>query len=347
MLAAVLEARQKMSIRKVPDPSLAPGCIAISPKAVGICGTDLHVFLGTMEHRVPYPAILGHELAGLVAEAAPGVEGFAPGDPVAADNVWACGACPRCAEGQRNVCERLKVVGIDCPGGLAERIIVPANLVYHYPHSLPMHWGVMVELYAVAIHAARRTGIEPADSVVILGAGKVGLALLDVLRCSPARRIISVDVDPFRLGIARALGADETLNPLECDILEEVRRLTGGRGADKVLEAIGHPAPTPGTPPPATLAFQLIRSAGQVTMMGQGEQTDSIYWRDIVLKEAAIVTSRLNLGDFPRAIALLEAGRLHPDKIITHRFPLESAPQAFAALAARQPGIIKAVIELP
>jgi threonine dehydrogenase-like Zn-dependent dehydrogenase len=266
---------------------------------------------------------------------------------VAVDNVWAFGHCPRCAEGQLNVCEKLKVVGIDCPGGLAERMVVPASLVYHYPRSLPMHYGVMVELYAVAIHASRRTHVETGDTVVILGAGKVGLALLDVLRRSPARRLISVDLDPFRLGIARELGADATLNPMHCDVLDEVRKLTDGRGADKVLEAIGHPTAVPGQPAPATLAFQLIRSAGQVTMMGQGEQTDAVYWREFVLKEAAVVTSRLNLGDFPRAIVLLEAGHLHPDKLITHRVPLAAAPQAFADLAARKPAMLKVVVELP
>ncbi|HUT36638.1 MAG TPA: alcohol dehydrogenase catalytic domain-containing protein [Planctomycetota bacterium] len=347
MRAAVLEASAKMAIRSVPDPPLQPGCIAVSPKAVGICGTDLHVYLGTMEHRVPYPAILGHEMAGLVAEVAPDVSGFRPGDPVAVDNVWACGRCPRCAEGQLNVCERLRVVGIDCPGGLAERIVVPASLVYHYPRSLPIHHGVMVELYSVAIHASRRTQVETGDTVVILGAGKVGLSLLDVLRRSPARRLISVDIDPFRLGIARELGADVVLNPLNCNVLDEVRSLTDGRGADKVLEAIGHPTTVPGRPAPATLAFELIRSAGQVTMIGQGEQTDSVYWREFVLKEATVKTSRLNLGDFPRAISLLEAGHLHPDSLITHRVPLDAAPAAFADLAARKPGMLKVVVELP
>lgn len=347
MLAAVLEARGQMAVREVPEPPLRPGCVAVSPKAVGICGTDLHVFLGTMEHRVPYPAILGHELVGTVIEAADDVEGLQPGDPVAVDNVWACGRCPRCAEGQLNVCERLRVIGIDTPGGLCQRVVVPASLVYRYPSTLPLYQGVMVELYSVAIHASRQTQVETGDTVVILGAGKVGLSLLDVLRCSPALRLVSVDIDPFRLGIARQLGADVVLNPLHCNVLEEVGRLTGGRGADKVVEAVGHPTTVPGCPAPAALAFRLVRSAGQITMLGQGEQTDSVYWREFVLKEATVRTSRLNLGDFPRAIALLEAGRLHPDKIITNRVPLELAPQAYADLAAGKPGMIKVVVEIP
>lgn len=347
MLAAVLEARQHMVVCEVLDPLLLPGHVAIAPKAVGICGTDLHVYLGTMEHRVPYPAILGHELAGTVIEAAPDVYGFRPGDPVAVDNVLACGHCPRCAEGQLNVCEALKVVGIDCPGGLAQRIVVPARLVYPYPPSLPIHQGVMVELYSIAVHASRRTQVETGDVVVILGAGKVGLSLLDVLRLSPARLLVSVDVDDSRLAVARELGADVTLNPICDSVLDEVKRLTSGRGADKVLEAVGHPHPVPGQPSPAELAFHLVRSAGQITMIGQGEQTDAVYWRDFVLKEATVTTSRLNLGDFPRAIALLEAGRLHPDKLITHRVPLADAPDAYADLAAHKPGVIKVVVELP
>lgn len=346
MLAAVLESRQTMVVRELPEPPLRPGCVAVAPKAVGICGTDLHVYLGTMEHRVPYPAVLGHELAGIVTDVADGVAGFRPGDPVAVDNVIACGHCPRCAEGQLNICEHMNVFGIDSHGGLCERAVVPARLVYPYPASLPIHHGIMVELYAVAIHAARRTGIETGDFVVILGAGKVGLSLLDVMRRSGARAIASVDVDPFRLGIARRLGADVVLNPRECRVVDEVKRLTGGRGADKAVEAVGHPVAIEGQSSPMGQAFEMIRSGGQVTALGQGEQIDKVYWREFVLKEATVVTSRLNLGDFPRAIQLLEAGLLHPDALITHRVPLAEAPAAYARLAAGEPRMIKVVVEI-
>ena len=246
MKAAVLEARERLAVRHVPDPPLRPGHVAIAPRAVGICGTDLHVYRGTMERRVPYPAILGHEFAGVVAEAADDVQGLAPGDPVVADNVIACGHCPRCAEGQLNVCDHMNVLGIDSQGAMAERIIVPARLVYPLPRSLPIHVGILAELYSIAVHASRRTCVETGDTVVILGAGRLGLSLLDVLRRSPARLIVSVDVDASRLEVARRLGADAALNPRECDVVDEVMRLTDGRGADKVVEAVGHPAPVEG-----------------------------------------------------------------------------------------------------
>ena len=346
MRAAVLESRETMVVREVDDPPLRPGCVAIAPKAVGICGTDLHVYLGTMAHRVPYPAVLGHEFAGVVIEAAGDVEGFAPGDPVAVDNVVDCGHCPRCAEGQRNVCERMNVFGIDSDGALAERVVVPVRLVYPFPRSLPIHVGIMAELYSIAVHASRRTNIETGDTVVIMGAGRLGLSLLDVMRLGPARQIVSVDVDETRLGVAKELGADAALNPLECNVVEEVRRLTDGRGADKVVEAVGHPVEVEGQGTPVWQAFEMIRSAGQITLLGQGEQTEKVYWREFVLKEATVVASRLNLGDFPRAIEMLEARRLHPDLIITHRVPLDEAPVAFARLAAREPGMIKVVVEI-
>jgi len=347
MLAAVLESRQSMVLRDLPEPPLRPGHVAIAPKAVGICGTDLHAYLGTMEHRVRYPTVLGHELAGIVLEAAEDVHGFRPGDPVAVDCVIACGRCPRCAEGQLNVCENILVFGVDCDGGLCQRVVVPAEVVHPFPASIPIHHGVMAELYAVAVHVSRRTLIETGDVVVILGAGKLGLSILDVLRRSAARLLVSVDVDPFRLGVARSLGADLTLNPMECNVVEEVKRLTGGRGADKVLEAVGHPIEVPGQGTPMWQAFEMVRSAGQVTVMGQGEQVEKVYWREFVLKEATVVASRLNLGDFPRAIRLLEAGFLHPEHIITHRVPLADAPQAYADLAAHKPGMIKAVVDIP
>jgi len=299
-----------------------------------------------MEHRVAYPAILGHEFAGVVVEAADDVEGFNPGDPVVVDPVVACGRCPRCAEGHANVCENLTVFGIDCHGGMCERTVVPANLIYPFPRSVPIYQGVMAELYAVAVHSSRRTGIETGDFVVILGAGKLGLSLLDVVRLSPARAIASVDVDDFRLGIAKDLGADIILNARQCNVVEEVRRLTDGRGADKVVEAVGHPEDIPGQGTPVWQAFEMVRSGGQVTVMGQGEQVEKVYWREFVLKEATVVTSRLNLGDFPRAIRLIEDRAVHPDKIITHRVPLSEAPQAFADLAAHKPSIVKVVVEI-
>jgi len=346
MRAAVLESRESMAVTEIDEPALRPGHVLVAPKAVGICGTDLHVYLGTMEHRVPYPAVLGHEFAGEVVEAAADVEGFAPGDPVAVDNVINCGHCPRCAEGQRNVCERMNVFGIDSPGALAERVVVPARLVYPFPRSLPIHVGVMVELYSIAVHASRRTHVETGDTVVVLGAGRLGLSILDVLRLSPARQLISVDVDPARLAVAEQLGADAALSPLECNVVEEVMRRTGGRGADKVVEAVGHPVEVEGQGSPTWQAFEMIRPAGRITLLGQGEQIDRVYWREFVLKEATVVASRLNLGDFPRAIALLEAGRLYPDLIITHRVPLADAPAAFARLAAGEPGTIKVVVEV-
>ena len=346
MKAAVLEAAEQMAIREIGEPALTPGHVAVVPRAMGICGTDLHVYLGTMAHRVPYPAVLGHEFAGEIVGVAPDITGFAPGDRVAVDNVVSCGHCPRCAEGQLNVCDNMNVFGIDSHGAMAERVVVPARLVHPFPASLPMHWGVMAELYSIAVHASRRTQIETGDTVVILGAGRVGLSLLDVMRRSPARAIVSVDVDATRLEVARQLGADVALNPHEVDVVAEVKRLTAGRGCDKVVEAVGHPAEVEGQRSPTWMAFDMIRSAGQVTLLGQGEQIDQVTWREFVIKEATLVTSRLNLGDFPRSIALMEAGVLHPDAIITHRLPLDQAPDAFARCAAGEAGMIKVVLEI-
>jgi len=347
MLAAVLEARAKMTVMEIDDPPLRPGHVAIAPRAAGICGTDLHVYLGTMEHRVPYPIVLGHEFAGVVTEVADDVQGITPGDHAAIDPVVACGRCPRCIDGQPNVCDNLTVFGIDCFGGMCQRVVVPARIVHRIAPSVPLHQGIMAELYSVAVHASRRTGVATGDAVVILGAGKVGLSLLDVLHHSAARLLISVDVDPTRLAIARELGADVVLNPTECDVVAEVKHLTDGAGADKVLEAVGHPVDVPGQGTPVWQAFDMIRSGGQVTVIGQGEQIEKVYWREFVLKEATVVTSRLNLGDVPRAIRLIEDGFLHPDKIITHRVPLADAPQAFADLAAHKPGMIKVAVEIP
>ena len=343
MLAAVLEQRKTIVVRQVPEPKPGPGEITIAVGAVGICGTDIHAWLGAMEYRIPYPRILGHEFGGEVLELGPGVTGFTIGERVAVDPVFACGRCRSCRGGHLNTCENMNVFGIDSDGAMAERTVVRADKAHRLPGCIPMRQSIMVELYSVAVHSMRRTRIEPGDTVVILGCGRVGLAVLDVARQCGAQRIIVTDIQDYRLEVARKIGADITINVARDDPVPMVKDFTGGFGADKVIECIGEWTPQPGQNPPGWQAAEMMRPSGQITMMGQGPHAEPMPWRDFVLKEGSIATSRLNVGDVPRAIELLAAGRLHPDLIITHELPLAEAPRGFE-LADGQPRVIKVVL---
>jgi len=346
MKAVCLTGRETVEIRKVDDVRAGPGEVALAPEYVGLCGTDLHVFLGQLEYRVPYPAVLGHECGARVAELGGGVDGLAVGDRVVIDPVFPCGACPLCKAGRFNICRDIDVLGIDCAGALAERVVVDAANVFPLPESVEPKHAAMAELYSVAVHASRITKVETGDVVVVLGAGRLGLSLIDVLRGSGAAKLVAVDLLDSRLEVAKAIGADLAWNAREVDPVERARELTGGLGVDKVVEAVGHARAVEGQRPPMHQAVQMIRPGGQVTAMGQGDADQPVFWRDFVLKEASIVSSRLNLGDLPRALDLMARGLVHPDAIITHTLLPKQVDDGFHMMHDRPDEAIKVVVDM-
>jgi threonine dehydrogenase-like Zn-dependent dehydrogenase len=346
MKAIQLVGRGQIEIRDVEDVHPGPGEVAVAADFVGLCGTDLHVFLGECEDRVPYPAILGHEFGGRIAELGEGADGLREGDRVVVDPVFPCGECPLCQAGRFNTCLDLDVLGIDCAGAMAERVIVDTANVHSLPETVEPPHAVMAELYSVAVHSSRITRIETGDIVVIIGAGRLGLSLLDVMRRSGAASIVSVDIVDARLAIARELGADEVVNAVEADPVEAVQRMTDGLGADKVVEAVGHARPVEGRKPPMYMACQMLRPGGQITAMGQGGSEEPFFWRPFVLKEATVVSSRLNLGDTPRALALMAGGELHPDHIITHTIGPGEVQHGFEMMESDPAGTVKVVVDM-
>ncbi len=346
MKAVQLVSRGRIEIADVPDVRPAAGEVAVAPDFVGLCGTDLHVFLGECEDRVAYPAVLGHEFGGRIVELGDAVEDFAVGDRVVVDPVFPCGECALCRAGRFNICRSLEVLGIDCAGGLAERVVVDAANVFRLPESVQPQHAPMAELYCVAVHASRITRIETGDTVVILGAGRLGLSLLDVMRQGQAARIVSVDILDSRLEVARKLGANETVNARDTDPVAQVMALTDGVGADKVIEAVGHAVELAGRNPPMYMACEMLRPGGQITVMGQGGAPERFFWKPFVLKEATIVSSRLNLGDMPRALNLVASGALHPELIITDTIPPSGIQRAFERMHTDAGRVIKVVVNL-
>lgn len=346
MKAICLTGRETIEIREVEGTSPGEGEIAIAPEFVGICGTDLHVYLGQCEDRVSYPAILGHEFVGRVAQLGKGVRGFEVGDRVVVDPVIPCLQCALCKAGRFNTCINIKVLGIDCPGAMAARVVVAARNVLKLPDAVEPKHGIMVELYSVAVHSSRITKVETGDVVVVLGAGKLGLSLVDVLSQSAADKVVAVDVLAPRLQLAKEIGADLVINSCQTDPVEEMMKHTAGLGADKLIEAVGHAVEVEGVRPPMYLALQMLRPGGQITAMGQGGSEELFFWKPFVLKEATIVSSRLNLGDMPRALTLLAGGKLHPDKIITNTILPEQVQQGFEMMRTDPSRVIKVVVDM-
>ena len=243
MKALVLEKPMVLEYKDVPDPVLAEDkSVLVRLKASAICGSDVHGLDGSTGRRIP-PIIMGHEASGIIEKVGKAVKNFAPGDRVTFDSTIYCGECYFCRRGLPNLCDNRRVLGVSCAdyrqdGTFAELVVVPDRILYKLPESLDFVSASLTEPLAVAAHAARIGSPEAGDSILVVGAGLIGLLLIQILRANNSGTIIAVDMDRARLEMASRFGADHTL-AVGPDTVSRVQELTQGRGADHSFEAVG------------------------------------------------------------------------------------------------------------
>jgi threonine dehydrogenase-like Zn-dependent dehydrogenase len=210
-----------------------------------------------------------------------------------------------------------------------------------------MAYMPMVEMYALGHHILQRGQVQPGETVAILGAGKLGLSILDVLchSINPSLTMIT-DLQPYRLEVARQLGVDYTLDITRGDPIERFLEITEGIGVDCVIEAVGHYHLVDGQEPPLAQAVKLVRNGGRIVTTGLGEQLTAVHFKTLVLKESQIIASRVTRGEFPRAIRMLEKGLLHPQLLITDQMPLGEISSAFSKVDQEDPQTIKIVLNI-
>jgi threonine dehydrogenase-like Zn-dependent dehydrogenase len=346
MKAAVQVADRNVQFLDVDEPSPGRGQVLVRSLGTSICGSDQHVFKGEFAGRVQYPHIGGHEFFGRVEKAGDGVESLAVGDRVAVDPLIWCNRCRACLEGCYSACSTLKLLGIDLAGGYAELVCADQEKCFKLPDSIPDEHGPLVELYSVGVHVTRRTRVDPGDCVVILGSGKVGMAILDVIKETAALTVAIVDIIDARLQRARRIHDKvELINAREVDPVQRVMELTDGRGAERVIEVVGHYDPVPGREEPMVQAVKMLRSAGRLVAVGQADEPAQLMSKLFVWKEAELIASRVNRGEFPRAIDLMQRRRVSPDLLITDRIPISEAQQAYEMLERQRDRHVKIVME--
>jgi L-gulonate 5-dehydrogenase len=345
--AGVLYADRDIRVGEMDEPACGPDEVLIESAYVGLCGSDVHIYRGELRGRVRHPAVLGHEFGGTVVRVGSEVRGLSAGDRVAVDPIVPCHACVACLTGRPNACRSLKLLGVDLAGGLGRYVAASAGRVLRLPDSVAFKHAPMVEVYGLAHHILGRGRVQPGESVAILGAGKLGLAVLDVLRhaIGPAVTLIT-DVQPVRLATAAKLGADCVVDIRADDPVERVLALTNGVGVDCVIEAVGHFHEVPGRQAPLAEAVRMVRSAGRIVTAGLGEQLSPVHFKTLVLKEAEIIASRTSLGEMSRALGLLAKGALHPDLLITDEVPLREITAAFAKIDREAPDTIKVIVDV-
>ncbi len=314
----------------IPPP---PGSVRIDVAFTGICGTDLHIFHGTMDHRVGIPAVIGHEMSGRIAEIGAGVTGWTVGDAVTVMPLRWCGECPACRDGNQHICHRLDFVGIDSPGSMQESWTVPASLLVRLPDDLPLTHGALVEPTAVAVHDVRRGDIRPGEQVVVVGGGPVGLLIASVAAAEGAD-VRVIELDPVRRATAEQIGL-ATIDPATA--LADVQAWTGGTGADVAFEVSGSAGGV-------TTAIEVLATRGRCVMVAIHSVPREVnlfhmFWRELTLIGARVYVR----DDFLRAVDLLATGQIPAEALISRIVPVAHVADAFAALDGG--GVMKVLID--
>lgn len=328
MRAAVWHNRRDVRIEEVDDPPLPPrGQVQVKVSWCGICGTDLHEYLGGPIYipvmrphpltGVQAPVIIGHEMSGDVVAVGDEVEDFAVGDRVAACPIIGCGTCRWCRSGAMSQCDRVAFLGTSWSGGaLAERVNLNSYQCYHLPETIADETGALVEPFSAVVRAVHRSAPSADDQVAVVGAGPMGLMTIMAARIFGCKRVVAFEIAARRREAARECGAEEVVNPAREDAEKRGLDLTGGQGFDLVVECAGLPAT-------ALLAAKLARTRGRVTLMGVFDKPAALDLTDIVFREKTITGSMSGYGLYEETIGMMANPLFRADLLITERIDLD------------------------
>lgn len=339
--AAFLTNLKKLEISKTDMPVVRPGTVMVKIDYVGICGSDVHFFehgrIG--EYAVKFPYILGHECSGTVVHVADDVNSLKVGDRVALEPGVPCGKCMMCLSGKYNLCP--DVVFFATPpynGSYQNYVVHPAEWAFKLPENVSTLEGALIEPLAVGLHAVRQGGVTLGDTVLIFGAGCIGLVTLLSARASGATKIIVVDVLKMRLDKAEELGA-MTINAVEKDVASVVADITEDSGVDVVIDAAG-------TQQTLTTAPFLMKRGGTMVMVGQAADTvDKFPVNAILVRELNIKSVFRYRNIYPIAINAISGGFINIKSIVSHIYSFEKIQEGFNYVIENKQSIVKGVID--
>ncbi|MBD3293314.1 MAG: alcohol dehydrogenase catalytic domain-containing protein [Armatimonadia bacterium] len=347
MKAAVIPEAHVVEVREIDRPSPGPGEALVKVEAVGVCGSDLHAYEGTQPF-FQYPEIGGHEVVGEVVEMVPHeeeareipgrrhVRPLREGARVVLDPSIPCGRCYPCRTGRYNCCENMRVLGVHAPGAFAEFMVAPVGCLHAIPESISADAAVMAEPLSIGVQSSTRGRVTMEDTVLVIGAGTIGLSVLQVCKARGARVAVS-DLSEGRLSLANEMGADVTVNPQSDDPRDALDEFSGGSGPAVVIEAVG-------TPKTVQQALDVVAASGRVIMLGLCTEEICIEGALMVRKELDFLGSRLHGGTLPQAISLIEANEVHPEKLVTHHMRLSDLERAFELMIAEPDTTLKVIL---
>ncbi|MEM2145066.1 MAG: zinc-dependent alcohol dehydrogenase family protein [Candidatus Jordarchaeaceae archaeon] len=339
MLAAVLNGVKDLRLDNVQSPEISSDEILIKVHATGICGTDIHIYRG--EWKTVTPIILGHEFSGIIAEVGYHVRNLGVGDSVVVEPNIICGTCYFCRMPERNhFCENLKTIGVTIDGAFAEYVKVKAENVYKTPKEISLDEAALIEPLACCVRGIDQAKVRAGDTVAIIGAGPIGLILLQLAKQSGASFIVQTDMEEKRLKLARDLGADSTVCISHDDPVEAIMGLTNGYGVDVAIEAVG-------STNSIIQAMKVTRRGGRLNIFGVAPQEAILEVKpfDLYDKELTITTSYRSPFTFQRAIKIASSRCVKLKPLISHVFKLEEIQSAFEVAEKKLGNPIKVIVK--
>lgn len=321
MKALYITEPHKLEIKEVPVPRIkASDEILVKVKAAGICGSDIHNLHGAVS-GIPYPIIPGHEMSGEVVETGSGVKDIAVGDYVTADVVSACGHCYPCSIGRKNVCENIRARGSHMDGCFCEYIVIKAAEAYRYPKTIPWQRAALIEPYTIGSQCASIAKIKKGDVVYIIGAGPIGICIMQICNLLGATTIIS-DLFDQRLERAKEMGADFIINSNKENPQEVIPRLTDLRGITVAVDTVGIPSIFESL-------VKLVLPTGRIVSLSFSSNPVTILPVDITKKEIEICGSRMSCNQFPKVIEYFHTNQIDGTGLISKVYPFSEVLEAF------------------
>lgn len=341
MIALMLKACRHLVLEQVPDPTPGPRDVVVAVRACGICGSDVHGMDGSTGRRRP-PIIMGHEASGEIVAVGTDAQEWEIGDRVTFDSTVSCGDCAYCKSGQINLCNHRRVLGVSCEdyrqhGAMCEYVSVPKHILYRVPDELPAEHAALVEPVSVAVHAVRRLPTGPPQTAVVIGAGIIGLLIVQALRNAGCRHVLAVDIDSSRLELAGRLGASQTLNPTQVDVVDHIRVLTNG-DVHAVFEAVG-------LNDTIAMAVSCAGKGGNVVLVGNISAHVNLALQAVVTRELHLIGSCASAGEYPLSMELMKRGDIQIGPLVSAIAPLADGPHWFDRLYNREPGLLKVVLK--
>lgn len=322
MKEVVITGPKKFEVREVPVPKPGDGEVLIQMKAAGVCGSDLHLFLGENPNAI-YPRIPGHENAGVVVEVGKNVTAIKPGDPVVVDLVVACGKCPQCLSGRRNICRTVKARGSATDGGWREYFVVPEHEAYVLPKEIPFRDAALIEPFAIGGHCTGRARIQGGESVLVLGSGTIGAVILQTLK-QKGCRVICADINDSSLERAKGYGADAIVNTKTQNLRDAVQAFTDGGGVDVIFDSACYPGSLA-----ALLEQGIPANGGTVVPLGFCTDYEKITQAMINVRELTIAGTRMSSGQFQPTIQDFAKGKYQLDGMVSHYIHFDQIEQVF------------------